>query len=183
MNRQTSNAYAQSRQIYFPAENTTISQIIPNNVIIDISGRSRLIRMKSIPPDQVIYVDVDNLSFSIATRQLILAISRGNTHTWRYCPPAISEMLIDISKAKVYDDRRQYERAQFKMRIGQILFLFGFMLILIMVLVLIIGTTNAISIFYSFNDTDTHPNGRSHNLTSKLKIHESMMNRADHDDN
>lgn len=169
MNRQTTNHLTQSQQIYYPMSNKTISKIIPNNVIIDISGRSRSIRMKSIPPDQVIYVDVDNLSFAIPTRQLIFAISRGNIHeTWKYCPPAISEMLIDISKAKVYDDRRQYERAQFQMRIGQALFLFGFLFVIVMVIILIVGATASLGKISSSNHTNPHSS--VHNWTFEKNL-------------
>lgn len=135
--------------------NSTVSHIVPNTVIIDIAGRSRSVCLKRIPAEQVIHVDVDGLSFSIPTRQFILAISRGYAHQTavKYCPPAVSDMLIDISKRKMIDDRRQYKRAQFKMRLGQLIFLAVFVVIISMVFALTIGATKTISKFYSNNET------------------------------
>ncbi|CAF3334235.1 unnamed protein product [Rotaria sp. Silwood1] len=133
----------------------TISHIVPSNVIIDISGRSQLIRLKRIPSEQVIHVDVNGLSFSIPTRQFILAVSRGdaNETAVRYCPPAIRDMLIDLSKTKVIEERQQYKRAQFKMYVGKSLFLFIFMFIIIMMLALMLSVTDAIFKLDSFNQT------------------------------
>lgn len=146
MNRQSGNIVNDSIGQLVTEHNTFISHIVPSNVILDISGRSRLICLKRIPSEQMIHVDIDSLSFSIPTRQFILAISRGHAHetATRYCPPAISDMLIDMSKTKVNQDRRQYERAQFKMRLGQILFFCTFVLIISMMLALIMATTRAV---------------------------------------
>jgi hypothetical protein len=155
MNKQATDLANESRQLNRYEYNNTLSHIVPSSVIIDISGRRRLICLKRIPPEQVIHVDVDNLSFSIPTRQFILAISRGSAQQTaaKYCPPAISDMLIDISKAKLIDDRRQYKRAQIKRRLGRVLFLVVFIFMITMVFALIIGATKTIFTFDSFNDT------------------------------
>jgi len=156
MNKQSAELAAKSNELNLNDEyDKTISHIVPNNVIIDISGRRRLICLKRIPSEQVIHVDVDNLSFSIPTRQFIFSISQGYTKSTaaKYCPPAISDMLINLSKTKIIDDRRQYKRAQFKMRIGQMIFLTVFIIIITMVLALIIGATNTILRFDSFDQT------------------------------
>ncbi|CAF1288068.1 unnamed protein product [Adineta ricciae] len=125
----------------------------PSNVVIHIAGRRRLIYLKHIPSDQMIHVDVDHLSFSIPTRQFILAISRGDAYKTaaRYCPPAISDLLITLSQTKVIDDGRQYKRALYKMRIGQSLFLSVFILISAMMFFLVLGMTNTLFKLNSLN--------------------------------
>ncbi|UJR25987.1 hypothetical protein I4U23_007335 [Adineta vaga] len=158
MNKQTIGILSESIEQMSNGQNKTISHIVPSSVILDISGRSRLIFLKSIPSEQLIHVDIDNLSFSIPTRQFILAISRGHAHETaaKYCPPAISDMLIELSKTKVSQDNAQYQRAQFKMRLGQIFFFFGFIFIISMMLALIIAATK---IFFRTNSNqwrETH---------------------------
>ena len=155
MNKQSTGIVANSIERMAFEHNTFISQIVPSNVILDISGRSRLICLKRIPSEQMIHVDIDSLSFSIPTRQFILAISRGHVHETaaRYCPPAISDMLIDLSKTKVNQDRRQYERAQFKMRFGQGLFLCVFIYIISMMFALITTATKTVLSINTYNDT------------------------------
>jgi len=156
INKQSSESANQSNKLNLQDKyNNTISRIVPTNVVLDISGRRQIICLKRIPSEQVIHVDVDNLSFSIPTRQFILSISPVHTKSIvaKYCPPAISDMLIDLSKTKIIDDRRQYKRAQFKMRIGQMMFLIVLILIITMALALIIGATNTIFKLDSFNQT------------------------------
>ncbi len=123
-----------------------------------------MICLKRIPSEQIIHVDCDGLSFAIPTRQFILSISRGYAHQTaaKYCPPAISDMLIDISKSKIIDDRRQYKRAQVKMLIGQIIFLIVFILIITMVFALIIGATNTI---FKLDSFDQRSSSNSSNQT------------------
>ncbi|CAF0798995.1 unnamed protein product [Rotaria sordida] len=135
--------------------NNAISHIVPSNVIINISGRSQLIHLKRIPSEQVIHVDINGLSFSIPTRQFILAVSRGNAHETavRYCPSAIRDMLIDLSKSKVIEERQQYRRAQLKMYMGKILFFIIFIFIIIMMLALMLSVTDMMFKFDSFNQT------------------------------
>jgi hypothetical protein len=130
---------------------------IPSNVIINIDGRRRIIYLKRIPPDQMIHVEVDQLSFSIPTRQFIVAISRGNVHQTaaKYCPPALSDLLINLSQTKVVDDSKQYKRALFKMRFGQILFFIVRIFISGMMLVLIVSTGNTLFKFNSLNYSNT----------------------------
>ncbi|CAF4532541.1 unnamed protein product, partial [Rotaria magnacalcarata] len=67
----------------------------PQSVIINIGGHNRLIHLKLIPPQQMIHVDVDGLTFSIPTRQFIAAISRGDAYqaASKFFPPAITNML------------------------------------------------------------------------------------------
>ena len=127
--------------------------LVPTNVMVHIGGRSRLISLKRIPHEQMIYVDTDGLSFSIPTRQFIIAISRGYAHETaaKYCPPAVTDMLIDLSKTKVVHDGRQYRRALFKMRIGQVLFFSIFIFISIMFFALFVSTTNSVLKLNSFN--------------------------------
>lgn len=146
MNKQTSPILPSSKRFNSNEYNNTISHVVPSSVVIDIAGRSRSIYLKRIPAEQVIHVDVDGLTFSLPTRQFILSISRGYAHQTaaKYCPPAISDMLIDISKRKMIDDRRQYKRAQFKMRLGQLIFLIVFIIIIAMVFALVIGATRTI---------------------------------------
>jgi hypothetical protein len=155
INKQSESANQSNKLNLQDKYNNTISHIVPTNVILDISGHRQIICLKRIPSEQVIHVDVDNLSFSIPTRQFILSISQGHTKSIaaKYCPPAISDMLIDLSKTKIIDDRRQYKRAQVKMRIGQTTFLIVFILIVTMAFALIIGATNAILKLDSFNQT------------------------------
>jgi hypothetical protein len=155
MNKQASENAIESYPLKKNEFPDTISHLVPSTVIIDVSGRSRIICLKHIPSEQVIHVDIDSLSFSVPTRQFILAISRGQTHETaaKFCPPAISEMLIDLSKTKVVDDRRQYKRAQLKMHLGQILFFVLFISIFTMMLALIIGVTNAVIKIESANKT------------------------------
>jgi hypothetical protein len=126
---------------------------IPTHVIVNIGGRNRVISLKRIPSGQMIHVDVDNLSFSIPTRQFIIAISRGYAHeaAAKYCPPAISDMLINLSKKKVADDRRQFKRALFKSRVGKMLFYSLFIFISGMILALIISATNTVFKLGSFD--------------------------------
>jgi hypothetical protein len=130
---------------------------LPSNVIINIDGRRRIIYLKRIPPDQMIHVEVDQLSFSIPTRQFIVAISRGNVHQTaaKYCPPALSDLLINLSQTKVVDDSKQYKRALFKMRFGQMLFFIVRIFISGMMLVLIVSTGNTLFKFNSLNYSNT----------------------------
>ncbi|CAF4988022.1 unnamed protein product, partial [Rotaria socialis] len=67
----------------------------------------------------MIHVDVGDLTFSIPTRQFITAISRGDAYqaASKICPPAITDMLINLSKTKVADDGIQYQRILLRMRI------------------------------------------------------------------
>jgi hypothetical protein len=164
MNKQASSQANELDDLMSAEHNKNMSRMVPNNVAIDIAGRSQLIHLKRIPSEQMIHVDVDGLSFSIATRQFILAISRGYAQDTaaKYCPPAISDMLIDISKRKMIDDRRQYKRAQFKMRLGQLTFLIVFMFILSMVFALIIGSTKSIfDVDECYNENNQTTNGTS----------------------
>ena len=114
------------------------------------------VHLKRIPPEQVIHVDIDGLAFSIPTRQFIIAISRGYAHQTaaKYCPPAISEMLIDLSKTKVADDGRQYKRALFKSRVGKMLFFSLFAFISGMILALIISAASTVLKLNSFDHTN-----------------------------
>ncbi|CAF0777392.1 unnamed protein product [Adineta steineri] len=129
---------------------------IPSNVTIDIGGRRRLIYLKRIPPDQMIHVDLDQLSFSLPTRQLILAISRGNAYQTasKYCPPAITDLLINLSQTKIVNDGRKYKRALYKMLIGKIIFFIIFIFISGMMFTLVISTTNTLFKLNSFNYTN-----------------------------
>jgi len=128
----------------------------PTHVIVNIGNRDRIISLKRIPIEQMIHVDVDGLAFSIPTRQFIIAISQGYAHAAaaQYCPPAISDMLINLSKTKVADDGRQYKRALFKMRVGKILFFTLFIFIGGMILALFISATNTIFNLKSLDHTN-----------------------------
>ena len=146
MNKEASELENGSNRANLTEYHNTISHIVPNNVIVDMSGRSQLVWLKDIPPEQMIYVDFDGLSFSIPIRQFIFTISHGHAHETaiKYCPPAIRDMLIDLSKTKVVQDRELYRRAQLKMRLGQISFSLLFIFIIMMMLALIISATDAI---------------------------------------
>jgi hypothetical protein len=125
----------------------------PANVIVNIGNRNRIISLKRIPIEQMIHVDVDGLEFSIPTRQFIIAISRGYAHdaAAKYCPPAISDMLINLSKTKVADDGRQYRRALIKKRVGKMLFFSLFILIGGMILSMFVSATSTIFKLGSFD--------------------------------
>ena len=155
MNKQSGQTNSEEPELMSNEQNKIISHIVPSSVILDISGRSRLIFLKRIPSQQMIHVDIDNLSFSIPTRQFIFAISRGNAQqaAAKFCPPAISEMLIDLSKTKVNQESLQYQRAQIKMRLGQMLFFVLFILIISMILTLIPAATRSIVKLKSSNAT------------------------------
>ncbi|CAF0969998.1 unnamed protein product [Adineta steineri] len=146
MNKQTHEQMNEQYQLMRNEQNGVMSHRMPDSVTINTSGRTREICLKRIPSQQMIHVDTDTLAFSVPTRQFILAISRGNTHETaaKFCPPAISDMLIDLSKIKIIDDRRQFKRAQFKMRLGQSLFFFVFIFIITMMFALTLSTTNLI---------------------------------------
>jgi hypothetical protein len=105
----------------------------------------------------MIHVDLDDLSFSIPTRQFVIAISHGYSRerAAKYCPPAISDMLITLSKTKLVDDRKQYKRALFKMRIGQALFFSIFIFIIGMILALVISSTSTLLKLNSLNRTNS----------------------------
>ena len=154
MNKQADQTNNEEPELMSNEQNKIISNTVPSSVILDISGRSRLIFLKRIPSQQMIHVDVDNLSFSIPTRQFIFAISRGNAQqaAAKFCPPAISEMLIDLSKTKVNQESLQYQRAQIKMRLGRMLFFFLFILIISMMLTLIIAAVRSVLEMKSRND-------------------------------
>ena len=132
--------------------------LFPTSVMINIGNRNRIINLKRIPPEQMIHVDIDGLAFSIPTRQFIIAISRGDAHQTasKFCPPAITDMLIDLSKTKVVDDRRQYRRALFKMRVGKTLFFSLFILISAMFLALFVSTTTTVLKLNSLNYTSSN---------------------------
>jgi hypothetical protein len=153
MNRQTN----QLRRLSNYDLNQNLS-FFPTHVIVNIGNRDRIISLKRIPIEQMIHVDVDGLAFSIPTRQFIIAISQGYAHAAaaQYCPPAISDMLINLSKTKVADDGRQYRRALFKMRIGKILFFTLFIFIGGMILALFISATNTIFKLRSIDHTNSN---------------------------
>jgi hypothetical protein len=124
-------------------------------VMINIDGRQRYINLKYIPSEQMIHIDMEDLTFSIPTRQLIIAISRGHAHETaaKYCPPAIRDMLIDLSKSKVIYDGQQYQRAMFKTRLGQGFYV-GLLIVFIgMILLLILSTSHTLWIFNSLNSS------------------------------
>ena len=125
----------------------------PTTVMINIDGRERYISLKRIPPEQIIHVDMDGLTFSIPIRQLIVAVSLGNAHQTavKYCPPAVRELLIDLSKTKVINDGRQYRRALYRTRLGQSLYLLLLMLLISMVLALIVSASRTIWKLTSLN--------------------------------
>ncbi|CAF4722000.1 unnamed protein product, partial [Rotaria magnacalcarata] len=139
MNRQSSELHQSSDN----KSNLELS-CAPQSVIINIGGHNRLIHLKLIPPQQMIHVDVDGLTFSIPTRQFIAAISRGDAYqaASKFFPPAITNMLINLSKTKVADDGIQYQRIRLRMRIGKILFFSLFTFIIGMMLILILSTMN-----------------------------------------
>jgi hypothetical protein len=130
----------------------------PTNVIVKIAGRSRLVSLKRIPMEQMIHVDHDGRSFSIPTRQFIVAISQGYAQeaAAKYCPPAISEMLIDLSKTKVADDGKQYKRALVKLRMGKMLFFSLFIFISGMILALVISAAKTVFQLHSFDHTNSN---------------------------
>ena len=153
MNRQTNELNTSSHAI----ANAKPARL-PRTVSIKIDGRRQYINLKRIPPEQVIHVDVEGFSFSIPTRQLILAISRGDAHETaaKYCPPAISELLINLSKTKVVDDGLQYKRALYKTRIGQTLYFGLFMFMVSMIFMLMISATNTLFALSSLNGSMPH---------------------------
>jgi hypothetical protein len=153
MHRQTSQLRRLSNNDY----NTSLARI-SNTVIVNIGDRSRFIYLKRIPSEQMIHVDVDGLVFSIPTRQFIIAISQGYGHETaaKYCPPAIGDMLINLSKTKVADDGRQYTRALFKQRVGKMLFFSLYIFIIGMMLALTIGSAKT---FLKLNSSEyNNPN-------------------------
>ncbi|CAF1032463.1 unnamed protein product [Rotaria sp. Silwood1] len=164
----------QSNQLHSLNNNGCISDLscIPTSVIINISGRNHLIYLKRIPSQQMIHVDVDGLSFSIPTRQFIIAISRGDAHNAasKFCPPAITEMLIDLSKTKFVDDGRKYQRILLKRRIGKILFYSLFIFIIGMVLILIVSISSTLFELNSFNYTT--PNISIRSFSSSIETDE-----------
>ena len=119
---------------------------MPTSVLVNIAGRSRIINLKRIPPEQMIHVDLEGLAFSIPTRQFIIAISDGYAQeaAAKYCPPAITDMLINLSKTKVVDDNIQYRRTLLKRRCGKILFFGLFIFISVMMSTLVISGTKTI---------------------------------------
>ena len=140
-------------------QSTTNSLLIPASVLVNIAGRSRIIQLKRIPPDQMIHVDIDGRAFSIPTRQFIIAISYGYAHeaAAKYCPPAITDMIINLSKTKVVDDNKQYHRTLLKRRIGKMLFFSLFIFISMMILALVISSVNTIFKLTAFNHTSPRP--------------------------
>ena len=158
MHRQAVADKNRSRQATFDNYASSVPPAIPTNVVIEIDGRSQVICLKRIPSEQVIHVDVDGLSLSIPTRQFILAISRGQSQdaAMKYCPSEISDMLINLSKTKIIDDRKQLQRAKFRMRMGQSLFYVIFIFIAAMMLALMIGATYAIVRLESLNHTKSN---------------------------
>jgi hypothetical protein len=153
--------------------------LIPASVMVNIGNRNRIIKLKRIPPDQMIHVDIDGLTFSIPTRQFIIAISRGDAHETaaKYCPPAISDMLIDLSKTKVVDDGKQYRRALFKMRLGKTLFLSLFIFISAMFLALFVSTTTTVLKLNSLNYTSPKTS-----ITSLSSLSSSSLTNAETDE-
>lgn len=119
---------------------------LPQTVMINIDDHERLIHLNHIPPQQMIHVDIDGLSFSIPTRQFIIAISRGeNLQTaTKFCPPAMTDMLVKLSKTKVVHDGKQHRRVIVRMRIGKILFFALFTFIIGMLFILILSITNVL---------------------------------------
>ncbi|CAF4981629.1 unnamed protein product, partial [Rotaria socialis] len=72
----------QSNELHQSSDNKSDFELAcaPQSVIINIGGHNRLIHLKLIPPQQMIHVDVGDLTFSIPTRQFITAISRGDAY-------------------------------------------------------------------------------------------------------
>ena len=150
MNRQTKQLRRLSQEQVYP-----FASALPRTIVVKINGRRRYINVKRIPPEQMIHADIDGFAFSIPTRQLILAISRGDAHETavKYCPPAIQEMLIDLSKTKVVQDGREYKRALLKMRMGQAFYIGLFMVLLLMILALIVSASHTLWNYSSLNSS------------------------------
>jgi hypothetical protein len=79
-------------------------------------------------------------------------------------------MLINLSKTKVVDDRRQYRRALFKMRVGKMLFFSLFIFISGMILALIISATDTVFTLNSFDHTK--PNTSITSFLSRTETNE-----------
>ena len=144
----------------------------PTSVTVNIDNRTRIISLKRIPPEQMIHVDVDGLVFSIPTRKFLIAISQGYAQETaaKYCPPAITDMVIKLSKIKVADDRRQYKRALFKRRVGKAMFFSLFTFISGMILALILSAGMALLKLSSFDHKN--PNVSAAAYSSSIEMDE-----------
>ena len=126
---------------------------LPTNVIINIDGRQRYIKMKLVPPQQMIHINVDGIDLTIPTRDFIMAISRGDIHetAMKYCPLAVRQMLMDLSKAKLVHDGRLYRKALIKIRLGKFFYSLFFLLIIGMFFMLGISTSDSLWKLAAFN--------------------------------
>lgn len=153
MNKQSQ----QLRQLNWLNYNQELARL-PSTVVIDHNGNNKSIYLEDIPSQQVIYVDVDGLSFSVPTRQLILAISRGDANLASVKdspqPQDIINMLVNLSKKKIVDDGKHSRQVLLRLRIGKIIFSTLFIFIIGMLLVLMIGATNALFHLNSINSTN-----------------------------
>lgn len=147
MNRQSSNNEDSIDHLTKSNNFIDLAALWPTNVSIQYGDRTQSVSLKRIPSKQWILVDIDGLSFGIPTRQFLFAISNDSSHNAvaKYCPPAISEMLIELSKIKIIDERKQFRRAQLKMRFVQSIFFLTFICIVLMVFVLIISVMDALN--------------------------------------
>lgn len=129
------------------------SNTLPTTVIISIDGRQRYIEMKLVPPQQMIHIDFDGIDLTIPTRDFIMAISRGDIHETaiKYCPLAVRQMLMDLSKAKLVHDGRLYRKTLIKIRLGKLFYSLFFIFIIGMFFILVISTSNSLWKLGAFN--------------------------------
>ena len=150
----------QAKQINRLQQNSTIEKLthLPNLIGVKIGDRTRFISLRRIPVQQMIYVDVDGQDFSIQTRQFLLAISQGYAYETaaKFCPPAVTDMLIDMSKTKIFNDRRQYKRALLKRRLGKTIFFSLFSFVSLMIFALILSVGSSVLNLMSFEHTDSN---------------------------
>lgn len=132
---------------------------LPHTVTISIDGRRRYIDMKLIPPEQMIHIDIDGFEVTLPTREFIVAISRGDVHDTaiRYCPPAIRQMLIDLSKTKLIRDGQLYRQTRIKIRLGKTCYFCLFLLLIGMMLILMLSISDVLWKLPSLNSSAMSP--------------------------
>lgn len=124
----------------------SIAGLVSSNGILPKVKRNGNFRLKRIPSKQMIYVDFEGLSFSIPTRQFFLGAMSDddNKSLVQLCPQPMGEMLVNLSKTKIIDDSKQFERARFKMRLTKFLFFLLYSVLIGMVFLLAISLSNTI---------------------------------------
>ncbi|CAF0870482.1 unnamed protein product [Didymodactylos carnosus] len=128
------------QEMKFNEDDNTIT-----NVVVDVCGRKRTIKLKRIPADQYVHVDIDDINFDIPTRQFIMAMSANHHRSFDNTPLAfITNIVLDVSKSKIVKEDQQQKRQRLEFKFVRSTFIVYVLFIGFMVILALISATSTV---------------------------------------